>query len=88
MSLEKTAAFIVIGNEILSGRTKDQNINYLTTSLTEVGINVKEVIIIEDDQQQIIYHINRLKVMYDYLFTSGGIGPTHDDITAEAIAKA
>ena len=88
MSWEKTAAFIVIGNEILSGRTKDQNINYLTTSLTEVGINVKEVIIIEDDQQQIIYHINRLKVMYDYLFTSGGIGPTHDDITAEAIAKA
>ncbi|MBL6785643.1 MAG: competence/damage-inducible protein A [Rickettsiales bacterium] len=88
MNQEKTAAFIVIGNEILSGRTNDENINFLTHNLTEIGINVKEVVIIEDDEKQIIYHVNRLKTEYNYVFTSGGIGPTHDDITAASIAKA
>ena len=88
MNKEKTAAFIVIGNEILSGRTNDENINFLTSNLTEIGINVKEVVVVEDDEEQIIYHVNRLKVKYDYLFTSGGIGPTHDDITSASIAKA
>ncbi|MBT4921736.1 MAG: competence/damage-inducible protein A [Rickettsiales bacterium] len=88
MIREKTAAFIVIGNEILSGRTKDKNINFLTTKLTEIGVNVKEVAIIEDDEKKIIETVHRLKDNYDYIFTSGGIGPTHDDITSASIAKA
>lgn len=83
-----TAAFIIIGNEILSGRTRDKNLNFLATELTEMGISLIEVRVIRDVQEEIIYAINQLRVKYDYVFTSGGIGPTHDDITASAIAQA
>jgi molybdenum cofactor synthesis domain-containing protein len=83
-----TAAFIIIGNEILSGRTKDKNLNFLANKLTEKGIDLCEVRVIKDDNQQIVKTINNLREKYDYVFTSGGIGPTHDDITAQAVADA
>lgn len=82
------AAFCVIGDEILSGRTKDKNIGVLAEVLTNVGIELKEVRIVSDDEAAIIEAVNQLRMRYTYVFTSGGIGPTHDDITAEAIAKA
>ena len=83
-----TAAIIIIGNEILSGRTQDKNINYLAKGLNELGIILKEVRVIPDDEQVIIETLNALRAVHDYIFTSGGIGPTHDDITADAVAKA
>lgn len=83
-----TAAFLVIGDEILSGRTKDKNIGCLADQLTFAGIDLKEVRIVSDDQQAIIDAINALRAAYTYVFTSGGIGPTHDDITADSIAAA
>ena len=83
-----TAAYIMIGDEILSGRTKDENLNFLAENLTKIGINLKEVRIVPDDEQQIIEAIQNLKNKYNYIFTTGGIGPTHDDITADSIAKA
>ena len=83
-----TAAYIMIGDEILSGRTKDENLNFLAENLTKIGINLKEVRIVTDDEQQIIEAIQNLKNKYNYIFTTGGIGPTHDDITADSIAKA
>ncbi len=82
------AALIVIGNEILSGRTQDKNINYIATSLSSIGVRFLEVRVIPDIEIEIINTVNDLRKKYSYVFTSGGIGPTHDDITTEAIAKA
>ena len=83
-----TAAMLVIGDEILSGRTKDKNIGFLAEHLTMIGIRLKEVRIVADDERAIIEALNALRDRHDYVFTSGGIGPTHDDITADAIARA
>lgn len=83
-----TAAMLAIGDELLSGRTKDKNIGHLADVLTLAGIDLKEVRIVADDEEAIVSAVNQLRTRYDYVFTSGGIGPTHDDITADAIAKA
>ena len=83
-----TAAILVIGDEILSGRTKDKNIGWLAEQLTSLGISLCEARVIADDRDIIISHVRTLSSAYDYLFTSGGIGPTHDDITTESIAAA
>ncbi|WP_068085507.1 competence/damage-inducible protein A [Polycladidibacter stylochi] len=83
-----SAAYVVIGDEILSGRTKDKNIGYLATFLTELGIDLQEVRVVPDEQDRIVAAVNALRPAYTYVFTSGGIGPTHDDITADSIAKA
>jgi molybdenum cofactor synthesis domain-containing protein len=83
-----TAAVLVIGDEILSGRTKDKNIGYITEYLTRLGIDVLEVRVVGDDEAAIVAAVNALRVRYGYVFTTGGIGPTHDDITAESVAKA
>ena len=83
-----TAALLVIGDEILSGRTKDKNIGYTADFLTALGIDLKEVRVVSDDEEAIVAAVNALRSTYDYLFTTGGIGPTHDDITADCVAKA
>jgi molybdenum cofactor synthesis domain-containing protein len=83
-----TAALLVIGDEILSGRTKDKNIGHIADHLTAIGIQMKEVRIVPDEEPEIIDALNALRSRYNYVFTTGGIGPTHDDITADAIAKA
>jgi molybdenum cofactor synthesis domain-containing protein len=83
-----TAALCIIGDEILSGRTKDKNIGYIADYLTAIGIQLKEVRIVPDEEAEIIAAVNTLRSRYTYLFTTGGIGPTHDDITADSIAKA
>jgi molybdenum cofactor synthesis domain-containing protein len=83
-----TAAFVIIGDEILSGRTEDKNLNFLAKNLTEIGISLKEVRVVPDVENEIIFAINEVKEKFNYVFTSGGIGPTHDDITALSIAKA
>lgn len=83
-----TAAMLVIGDEILSGRTRDVNINHIATELTAVGIRLTEVRVVADDEDAIVAAVNALRAQVDYVFTSGGIGPTHDDITADCVAKA
>jgi molybdenum cofactor synthesis domain-containing protein len=83
-----TAAALVIGDEILSGRTKDKNIGYIAEFLTNIGIDLKEVRVVPDEEPAIVAAVNALRSRYTYLFTTGGIGPTHDDITAECVAKA
>ena len=83
-----TAAVLVIGDEILSGRTKDKNIGFIADYLTAIGIDLKEVRVISDDEAAIVEAVNALRARYTYVFTTGGIGPTHDDITAECVAKA
>ena len=83
-----TAALLVIGDEILSGRTKDKNIGFLADYLTAIGIDLREVRVVPDDEDGIIEAINALRARNTYLFTTGGIGPTHDDITADCVAKA
>jgi molybdenum cofactor synthesis domain-containing protein len=83
-----SAAMLVIGDEILSGRTKDRNIGHLADILTAIGIDLKEVRIVADEENDIADAVNALRRRYDYVFTSGGIGPTHDDITADSVAKA
>ncbi len=83
-----TAAAVVIGDEILSGRTKDRNIGYIADYLAAIGIQLREVRIVADDEAQIVEAVNALRRTYSYVFTTGGIGPTHDDITADSIAKA
>jgi len=83
-----TAALLVIGDEILSGRTKDKNIGYTAEYLTAIGIDLKEVRVVPDEEPEIVAALNALRVCYTYVFTTGGIGPTHDDITADAVAKA
>jgi len=82
------AAIIVIGNEILSGRTQDINVSFLSKWLNEIGIRVEEVRIIEDKEKSIVDCIKELKNKFKYVFTTGGIGPTHDDITSKSVAKA
>jgi molybdenum cofactor synthesis domain-containing protein len=83
-----TAAILVIGDEILSGRTKDKNIGYIAEYLTNIGIDLKEVRVVPDEEPEIVAALNALRVRYTYVFTTGGIGPTHDDITADCVAKA
>jgi hypothetical protein len=83
-----TAAILVIGDEILSGRTKDKNIGYIAEYLTKLGIDLREVRIVPDVEAEIVAALNALRTRYDYVFTTGGIGPTHDDITADCVAKA
>lgn len=83
-----TAAMLAIGDELLSGRTKDRNIGHLADLLTLSGIDLKEVRIVADEEEAIVAAVNALRGAYDYVFTSGGIGPTHDDITADAISRA
>ena len=83
-----TSSIIIIGNEILSGRTQDKNTSTLAKWLNKKGILVKEVRIVADNINEIIYHVRELKDKFNYVFTTGGIGPTHDDITAEAISVA
>src|ERR1044072_1433029 len=83
-----TAAILVIGDEILSGRTKDKNIGYVAEYLTNLGIDLKEVRVVPDEEDEIVAALNALRKRYTYVFTTGGIGPTHDDITADAVAKA
>jgi len=83
-----TAAVLVIGDEILSGRTKDKNIGYIAEYLTGIGIDLKEVRVVPDEAPEIVAAVNALRARYTYLFTTGGIGPTHDDITAECVATA
>ncbi len=83
-----TAAILIIGNEILSGRTQDTNVQYLGHGLGEAGIRLGEVRVVPDVEDVIVEAVNNLRTRFDYLFTTGGIGPTHDDITAGSIAKA
>jgi molybdenum cofactor synthesis domain-containing protein len=83
-----TAGLLVIGDEILSGRTKDKNIGYIAEYLTAIGIDLKEVRVVADEEDAIVEALNALRSRYSYIFTTGGIGPTHDDITADAVAKA
>ena len=87
-SKEFTSAILIIGNEILSGRTVDKNTSFIAKWLGELGISVEEVRIIPDKESIIISVINELRRKYQYVFTTGGIGPTHDDITSESVAKA
>ena len=82
------AAILIIGNEILSGRTQDTNTSTLAVWLNSIGVVVQEVRVVPDIEETIINSINLLRKLYDYVFTSGGIGPTHDDITSQAVAKA
>src|SRR2546421_11868550 len=83
-----TAGLLVIGDEILSGRTKDKNIGYIAEYLTAIGIDLKEVRVVADEEPAIVEALDALRGRYSYVFTTGGIGPTHDDITADAVAKA
>ena len=83
-----TAALLVIGGKILSGRTKDQNIGYIAEYLTAAGIDLKEVRVVSDEETAIVDALNALRHRYTYVFTTGGIGPTHGDITADCVAKA
>jgi molybdenum cofactor synthesis domain-containing protein len=83
-----TAGMVVIGDEILSGRTKDRNIGHLADIMTAIGIDLKQVRIVPDEEPAIVEAVNALRMTNTYVFTTGGIGPTHDDITADAVAKA
>lgn len=83
-----TAAVLIIGNEILSGRTQDTNLAYLANKLNGYGIQVREARVVPDIERDIVDAVNALRTRYDYVFTTGGIGPTHDDITADCIAAA
>jgi molybdenum cofactor synthesis domain-containing protein len=83
-----TAAMLVIGDEILSGRTRDSNLHYLAGELTRIGISLREARLVADVHEEIVAAVRDLSAKYTHVFTSGGIGPTHDDITADAVAKA
>jgi molybdenum cofactor synthesis domain-containing protein len=83
-----TAAILVIGDEILSGRTKDRNIGYIAEYLTNMGVELREARVVPDVEEEIVAALNALRARYTYVLTTGGIGPTHDDITADAVAKA
>src|SRR5690349_16670907 len=83
-----TAGLLVIGDEILSGRTKDRNIGHIAEYLTAIGIDLSEVRVVPDIEAEIVAALDALRHRYTYVFTTGGIGPTHDDITADAVAKA
>src|SRR3974390_1822769 len=88
MSEIVSPGILVIGDEILSGRTKDKNIGFIAEYLTNIGIDLREVRVVADDEPDIIAALNALRDRYSYVFTTGGIGPTHDDISADAVAKA
>src|SRR2546426_437180 len=88
MSEIVTAGILVIGDEILSGRTKDKNIGFIAEYLTNIGIDLREVRVVADEESDIVDALNALRRRYTYVFTTGGIGPTHDDITAGSVAKA
>ena len=83
-----TAGMVVIGNEILSGRTQDANVSFVGEGLNELGVQLLEVRVVPDIREEIVAAVNALRTKFDYVFTTGGIGPTHDDITAESIAAA
>src|SRR6516225_1797604 len=83
-----TACVLIIGNEILSGRTQDANLAFLARGLTELGIRLREARVIPDDAGVIVSTVNAVRIAFDYVFTTGGIGPTHDDITAQCVADA
>ena len=83
-----TAAVLVIGDEILSGRTQDQNSHYIARYLADIGVDTREIRVVPDVEAEIVAAVNALRARYAYVFTTGGIGPTHDDITADAIARA
>ena len=83
-----TACVLVIGNEILSGRTQDKNINFLAKGLNEIGVRLREVRVIPDIRETIVATVNECREAFDYVITTGGIGPTHDDITSECVAEA
>lgn len=83
-----TAAVLVIGDEILSGRTKDKNIGYIAEYLGTIGVDLREARVVPDVEEEIVAALNALRARYDYIITTGGIGPTHDDITADAVGKA
>ena len=83
-----SAAILVIGDEILSGRTQDTNSNFIAKEMEIIGIDTSQIRVIPDEKNTIIESVNELRVKNDYLFTTGGIGPTHDDITADSIAEA
>ncbi|PKP76767.1 MAG: competence/damage-inducible protein A, partial [Alphaproteobacteria bacterium HGW-Alphaproteobacteria-3] len=83
-----TACVLLIGDEILSGRTRDSNLAYIAAHLNKIGVQVREARVIPDIEETIVAAVNEVRARYDYVFTTGGIGPTHDDITADAIAKA
>lgn len=85
---QPTAAVLLIGDEILSGRTKDKNLGFLADYMTALGIDLKEARVVSDQEEEIVAALNALRHRYSYVFTTGGIGPTHDDITADAVAKA
>ncbi|WP_373504275.1 competence/damage-inducible protein A [Aestuariivirga sp.] len=85
---QPTAAVLLIGDEILSGRTKDKNLGFLADYLTAIGIDLKEARVVSDVEEEIVAAVNALRARYTYVFTTGGIGPTHDDITADAVARA
>lgn len=85
---QPTAAVLLIGDEILSGRTKDKNLGFIADMLTALGIDLKEARVVADREDEIVAALNALRHRYSYVFTTGGIGPTHDDITADAVAKA
>lgn len=82
------AAILITGNEILSGSTQDVNVQYIAKHLSELGVTLAEVRMVRDIEEDIVFAVNELRTKYDYVFTTGGIGPTHDDITAASIAKA
>lgn len=88
MSDAPTAAVLLIGNEVLSGRTKDKNLGFIADYLTAMGIDLKEARVVADEMDDIATAVNALRARYTYVFTTGGIGPTHDDITADAMGQA
>ncbi|MSP84111.1 MAG: competence/damage-inducible protein A [Alphaproteobacteria bacterium] len=88
MSDTVTAAVLLIGNELLSGRTQDANLHFLATRLGQLGIELREARVVVDEEDAIVAALNALRATYDYVFTTGGIGPTHDDITADSVGKA
>ena len=88
MTPAPTAAVLLIGDEILSGRTKDKNLGFIADYLVGLGIDLKEARCVADDEGDIVAAVNALRARYTYVFTTGGIGPTHDDITADAVAGA
>ena len=88
MTQTVTASLVIIGNEILSGRTQDKNISYIAVKLNSAGIQLREVRVVPDIEKEIVDAVNAVRARYDYVFTTGGIGPTHDDITSASVAAA
>ena len=87
-STSPIAGVLIIGNEVLSGRTQDTNLNYIAQQLTKIGIRLAEARVVPDVEQEIVDAVNHMRARYTHIFTTGGIGPTHDDITVDSIAKA